>query len=180
MILIAELISHFVNGIANNLKYNIMAKMVKKAQAGDMVSKIKSAAKKADSTVRKTGMNFGPKTGENPYKKVADLSRTPMQRLLSKDKEEMKKGGKMKKAKSGGAFGMLSVKAGIDKNPNPTQADRIAGAKGMAKKGAKVAKKMKSGGTVSMQLGSYTRTIGKNYSGKAKMGKSMGKCKYGC
>ena len=27
------------------------------------------------------------------------------------------------------AFGMLSVKAGIDKNPNPTQADRIAGAK---------------------------------------------------
>ncbi len=24
---------------------------------------------------------------------------------------------------------MLSVKAGIDKNPNPTQADRIAGAK---------------------------------------------------
>ena len=34
-----------------------------------------------------------------------------------------------KKAKGGGSdFGMLSVKAGIDKNPNPTQADRIAGA----------------------------------------------------
>ena len=28
----------------------------------------------------------------------------------------------------GGNFGMLSVKAGIDNNPNPTQADRIAGA----------------------------------------------------
>ena len=27
-------------------------------------------------------------------------------------------------------FGMLSVKAGIDDNPNPTHADRIAGAKG--------------------------------------------------
>ena len=26
------------------------------------------------------------------------------------------------------AFGMLSVKAGIDKNPKPTQADRFAGA----------------------------------------------------
>ena len=26
-------------------------------------------------------------------------------------------------------FGMLSVEAGIDNNPNPTQADRIAGAK---------------------------------------------------
>ena len=33
-------------------------------------------------------------------------------------------------------FGMLSVKAGIDKNPNPTQADRIAGAK-MKNKGKK-------------------------------------------
>jgi len=35
-----------------------------------------------------------------------------------------------KKSKGGGSdFGMLSVKAGIDKNPKPTQADRIAGAK---------------------------------------------------
>ena len=89
----------------------------------------------------------------------------------------MKKGG-IAKAEKGGNFGMLSVKAGIDKNPKPTAADRIAGAK----------KKMKSGGTVSMQLGSYTRQIGKNYTGKnvvnkgakAKMGKSVGKCKYGC
>ena len=36
---------------------------------------------------------------------------------------------KKKKAKGGGSdFGMLSVKKGIDNNPNPTQADRIAGA----------------------------------------------------
>ena len=102
----------------------------------------------------------------------------------------MKKGGMMKKkAANGTKFGMLSVKAGIDKNPNPTHADRIAGAKGLAKKGAKVAKKMKSGGSVSMQLGSYKGVIGKNTKGKntkavgltkAKMGKSMGKCRYGC
>ena len=38
-----------------------------------------------------------------------------------------KAGKKVEKKKS--KFGMLSVKAGIDKNPNPTQADRIAGAK---------------------------------------------------
>jgi hypothetical protein len=38
-----------------------------------------------------------------------------------------KKGKNVEKKKS--KFGMLSVKAGIDKNPNPTQADRIAGAK---------------------------------------------------
>ncbi len=129
-----------------------MAKM-KKAQSGDMVSKLKTAAKKADSTVRKTGMNFDKKSFDS----------------LPKMKT---------KAKSGGEFGMLSVKAGIDKNPKPTAADRIAGAK----------KKLKSGGTVSMQLGSYTRQIGKNYTGKnvvnkgakAKMGKSVGKCKNGC
>jgi hypothetical protein len=97
---------------------------------------------------------------------------------MSEDMSMMKMGGMKKKAKSGGEFGMLSVKAGIDKNPKPTAADRIAGAK----------KKMKSGGTVSMQLGSYTRQIGKNYTGKnvvnkgakAKMGKSVGKCKNGC
>jgi hypothetical protein len=48
------------------------------------------------------------------------------------------------KAKSSKSFGMLSVKAGIDKNPKPTAADRIAGAKmkaGKAKYGAKVAAK---------------------------------------
>jgi hypothetical protein len=53
---------------------------------------------------------------------------------------------KIAKAKSGKSFGMLSVKAGIDKNPKPTEADRIAGAKmnaGKAKNGTKVgAKKM--------------------------------------
>lgn len=51
-----------------------------------------------------------------------------------------KNGGAMKKAKDGTAFGMLSVKAGIDKNPNPTAADRIAGAKKMAKSGASMKK----------------------------------------
>ena len=52
----------------------------------------------------------------------------------------------------------------------------------------KAVPKKKMGGTVSMQLGSYDRQLGKNYTGKkvvnkgakAKMGKSMGKCKYGC
>ena len=44
--------------------------------------------------------------------------------------DSMKRGGSAKKyAKGGSTFGMLSVKAGIDKNPKPTAADRIAGAK---------------------------------------------------
>ena len=41
---------------------------------------------------------------------------------------------KVSKNKKALKFGMLSVKAGIDKNPNPTLADRIAGAKMKNKK----------------------------------------------
>jgi hypothetical protein len=61
----------------------------------------------------------------------------------------MKKGGSSKpKMKSGGSFGMLSVKAGVDKNPKPTAADRIAGA--TMKKGGSV--KMKMGGSVKSKM----------------------------
>ena len=151
-----------------------MAKMKKAQNGADMVSKIKEANKNSKSTNRKTGMNFDKKGFDS-------LMKTKNYDSLIKTKS---------KAKSGGDFGMLSVKAGIDKNPKPTAADRIAGAKGLAKSGKKVAKKMmKSGGTVSMQLGSYKNVIGKNTKGKAtkavgltkaKYGKSMGKCKSGC
>jgi hypothetical protein len=162
-----------------------MAKIMKKAQDGYM-AKIKKSA--VSDTSRKMGMNFDKK-GFDSLPKL-----------------------KTKKAKNG--FGMLSVKAGVDSNPKATFADKIAGAKKKAKSGKKMQyggeaasmvptmkkggmkKKYKNGGMlaaptkggVSMQLGSYTRQIGKNYTGKnvvnkgakAKMGKSMGKCKYGC
>lgn len=52
------------------------------------------------------------------------------------------KGNRIKMAKGGSTFGMLSVKAGVDKNPNPTAADRIAGAK---------MKKAKFGASVNVQ-----------------------------
>jgi hypothetical protein len=78
----------------------------------------------------------------------------------------------MKKAKNG--FGMLSVKAGVDSNPKATFADKIAGAKKMAKSG----KKMQYGG----EAASMVPTMKKG--GKAMYGKSMmksgGKCKNGC
>jgi hypothetical protein len=60
----------------------------------------------------------------------------------------MKAAGKKPKMAKGGStsFGMLSVKAGVDNNPKPTAADRIAGAK--MKKGGSVGKpKMKMGGS---------------------------------
>ena len=58
-----------------------------------------------------------------------------------KSSTPVKKSVPKKKFKSGGSFGMLSVKAGVDKNPKPTAADRIAGAKmnaGKAKSGKKI------------------------------------------
>jgi hypothetical protein len=69
---------------------------------------------------------------------------------------------KIAKAKSGKSFGMLSVKAGIDNNPNPTAADRIVGAK-------KNAGKAMYGKTMTAKSGT-------------KMKKMMGggKCKNGC
>lgn len=66
---------------------------------------------------------------------------------MSEDMSMMKMGGMKKKAKSGGDFGMLSVKAGVDKNPNPTFADKIAGAKKKAKSGTK----MEMGGKAAKQ-----------------------------
>ena len=59
---------------------------------------------------------------------------------------QMKKGGAVKKkmAKGGStSFGMLSVKAGVDNNPKPTAADRIAGAKMNKKKMGGVTKAKK-------------------------------------
>jgi hypothetical protein len=155
-----------------------MAKIMKKAQDGYM-AKIKKSA--VSDTSRKMGMNF--------------------------DKKSFDSLPKMKK-KANNGFGMLSVKAGVDNNPNPTFADKIAGAKKKAKSGAKM---MKLGGAAAkqaaiaiamkkagktpkkkMQYGgeaaSMVPTMKKG--GKAMYGKSMmskggkmkmgGKCKNGC
>ena len=59
--------------------------------------------------------------------------------LIPKKKSDIQKiketfAPRVSKNKKASKFGMLSVKAGIDKNPNPTQADRIAGAKMKNKK----------------------------------------------
>lgn len=69
----------------------------------------------------------------------------------------MKKGGMVKKkyAKGGSSFGMLSVKAGIDKNPKPTAADRIAGAK--MKKGTLTKKQL--GGPATSTNPNPTKTL---------------------
>jgi hypothetical protein len=79
------------------------------------------------------------------------------------------------KGSSARPMGLKFDKKSFDKTPSFDEYIKKTEKKKVAPK-----KKMKSGGTVSMQLGSYDRQLGKNYTGKAKMGKSMGKCKYGC
>ena len=154
-----------------------MAKMMKKAQNGaDMVSKIKSAASKSSGD-RKMGMNFD--------KKSFDSAKSYDSLIKTKTKP---------KAKNGTSFGMLSVKAGVDSNPKATFADKIAGAKKMAKSGKKMKKAqygvdmtpgaMKMGGKAAKQA---AIAIAMKKAGKApkkasygKMMKSGGKCKNGC
>jgi hypothetical protein len=69
------------------------------------------------------GGRVGLKRGTGLMNKKSDIQK--IKETFSPKKSAAKKSTK---------FGMLSVKAGIDKNPNPTQADRIAGAKMKSKK----------------------------------------------
>lgn len=92
-------------------------------------------------------------------------------------KSPMAKKGTIMKSKSSKKFGMLSVKAGIDKNPKPTAADRIAGAKMNAGK-AKYGKTMKAKSGTKMKkamMGTMTKPMMKS-GGKM----SMKKCRSGC
>jgi hypothetical protein len=127
-----------------------------KMQKGGKVTAVKKMQKGGS-----TGIVGMPKYGNNP--------RTDEGRMLQKGgvasttNRPVKpgcRGGMVKDAsgncvnerqfKKGGAtsFGMLSVKAGVDKNPKPTAADRIVGAK----------KKMQKGGSIT----SIKRTIPKS------------------
>ena len=113
-----------------------MKKMMKKAEMGMQAKpKVKVAV---------TAKKMVPVTKKKSYPILADegdnYSETMKREAQMKKKGQFKMGGKLKKAKDGTAFGMLSVKAGIDKNPNPTAADRIAGAKKMAKSGTSMKK----------------------------------------
>jgi len=151
---------------------------VKKAQVGKAVAKKKAAKDSVESEMFPKKMI--PKEKSN-YEtgKIA--------KMLESGKPKASKAAPVKKKmKSGGSLGMKSVKAGYDKNPGVTRADIIVAAKKEAKYGTKM-KKAKSGASlspsknsVSSKLGGYKNVIGKNYSGKAKSGAKMSKCKYGC
>ena len=96
-------------------------------------------------------------SGKKPTKQMLE------QEKKIKNKKEM--GGTKKKLyKKGGksAFGMLSVKAGVDNNPNPTAADRIVGAKKNKKKkgmGGKEDMMYKKGGKKKMMGGGMKKMM---------------------
>lgn len=125
--------------------------MKKMAKGGSATNKLNNARGFAKATVggsnTKDGIyavpNAGPtgpnRTGTYDYKKGGSIGRakfgaaTPVKASCKKGMVRGADGKcvmeRPKFAKGGSSFGMLSVKAGIDKNPKPTQADRIAGAK---------------------------------------------------
>ena len=103
------------HGVSPNKKTGETVKKVSKLN--DELDKIKNRTRKVK------GGRIGLKRGTGLMKKKSNVQ---------KIKETFAP--KVSKNKKASKFGMLSVKAGIDKNPNPTQADRIAGAKMKSKK----------------------------------------------
>lgn len=114
------------------------------AKCGKMMKKggVKKMAAGGSTTNKlNNAKGFAPaqKGGDNTSKMIYGVPNAGMTGPnRNSQTETMKKGGSMKKyAKGGSSFGMLSVKAGVDNNPNPTAADRIAGAKMSSPKKAK-------------------------------------------
>jgi len=154
--------------------------MQTKPKKGKMISESGDLADALNETMRMRKAGTVPKTGKDAGKFMDKLNKE------GKLGPKMKMGGAMKKAKNGTEFGMLSVKAGIDKNPNPTAADRIAGAtkgKSMMKMGGKMAKQA----AIAIAMKKAGKAPKKAMMGASMMdtpmmkkGGAMKKCKYGC
>lgn len=81
------------------------------------------AKRKRGATMRKKGDAGAPSAQD--FKDAAKTAKAMGGMKMKNKMMSYAGGGRYAK---GGEFGMLSVKAGIDNNPKPTQADRIAGA----------------------------------------------------
>jgi hypothetical protein len=90
----------------------------------------------------------------------------------------MAKSGK-KMMKMGGAAAKQAAIAIAMKKAGKTPKKKMQYGGEAASMVPKGAKKMRAGGTVSMQLGSYDRQIGKNYTGKATKAVGLTKAMYG-
>ena len=106
-----------------------------------LANKKKKSELKRDESKKLKGLSYRLDKLQEKVEKKAKGGRVGLKRGtgLMKKKSDVQKiketfSPKKSAAKKSTKFGMLSVKAGIDKNPNPTQADRIAGAKMKNKK----------------------------------------------
>ncbi len=164
-----------------------MKKMAKGGEATNKLNNAKGFAKpQTGGSNTKMGLygipNAGP-TGNNlsgtySYKKGGAIAKakfgatTPVKTSCKKGEVRSASGGcvseRPKFAKGGSAFGMLSVKAGVDKNPKPTAADRIAGAKMAKKKIGGSVKKMQKGGSMFVPTPKPKMTVNTNPVKKSK------------
>jgi hypothetical protein len=117
------------------------------------------------------GKRFDPKQYGKPPKELLDKLRKKKKDGVINFKElekKLKNKPKVMEAKDGGKvskFGMLSVKAGVDNNPNPTQADRIVGAKKKMNKGGA------AGGTKKKRsIGDIAKKVVENFKKKRNLG----------
>ena len=101
-----------------------------KAKIAGIEDGIKTAAKKFKGRIDDKKIKSVAKEikNKNKSKVIKEFLREPKMGGGMMGRQMYKKGSKKAVGKKSN-FGMLSVKAGIDNNPNPTQADRIAGAK---------------------------------------------------
>lgn len=130
-----------LSGMLSGIGAGVLADVIKKRKENKAEIQ---AAKTARKNARVEKRNARKTTAASDVKKMGGVKKmqTGGQANLTKtmagynaNTSTMKMGGAKKYAKGGATkFGMLSVKAGIDKNPRPTAADRIAGAKKNARK----------------------------------------------
>ena len=137
--------SKVFKGPQNKGRVSTIGGVKPKAKTSDATKRFRDKVEATKKAIKKGTDDFKK---QNPNRSVTDkqikqIQREQTQKSNKKSRKEFlrerKMGGGMmgrpmykkgsKKAVGKSNFGMLSVKAGIDNNPNPTQADRIAGAK---------------------------------------------------
>lgn len=103
----------------------------KKMQDGGTAVTSSRMTRLGNKITRKTNAGKAVSAGlQKRFDKATDKVIIKQLKQSTKDKNKKAYGGVAKMAKGGAtSFGMLSVKAGIDKDPSATAADRIVGAK---------------------------------------------------
>ena len=133
------------NYVKGGLKFILMddkeaLKEVEKSIGADAIAEESKKQQKKPKITIEFGKSVGKSLKKVPNPGDAGGSTTgKVVKGVKSDKDP--KVAKLAKGGDPSEFGMLSVKAGVDNNPKPTQADRIVGATKKMKKGGIVKKK---------------------------------------